>query len=85
MISGAFKWLRHVHEFKDIEDGTEMVDTLTWEAPLGTVGQLTDFLFLKRHMESFVRQKQNALKSMAEAQANQAVHLTRARGSATQS
>jgi ligand-binding SRPBCC domain-containing protein len=85
MVSGAFRWLRHVHEFKDIDGVTEMVDTLTWEAPFGIIGRLADFLFLQRHMESFVRRKQNSLKSMAEAQVNQAAHLIRARDSASQS
>ena len=63
MVRGAFKRLRHVHEFRAREGGTLMRDTLEWEAPLGF---LADPLFLKRHMHWFVTTKQRALKEIAE-------------------
>ena len=63
MVRGAFKRLRHVHEFESRGGGTLMRDTLEWEAPLGF---LADPLFLKRHMRWFVTTKQRALKEIAE-------------------
>jgi ligand-binding SRPBCC domain-containing protein len=66
MARGAFKWLRHVHEFHSIEQGTLMRDVLSWQAPLGVLGYLADLLFLKRHMEWFVRTKQERLKHLVE-------------------
>lgn len=66
MTQGAFKSLRHVHQF--VEDGgvTTMTDVLDWEAPLGPLGRLADWLFLERHMAWFVRTKQVVLKGMIE-------------------
>lgn len=66
MVEGAFKWLRHVHEFEADRDATLMRDTLEWEAPFGIVGRLADIFFLQRHMRWFVTKKQTALKRIAE-------------------
>lgn len=69
MVNGPFKWLRHMHDFKGVPNGTLMVDVLEWEAPLGAVGRIADALFLKRHMRWFVVTKQRHLKQIAEATA----------------
>ncbi|GAC1402642.1 MAG: hypothetical protein NVSMB68_16460 [Thermoanaerobaculia bacterium] len=66
MTRGAFRWLRHVHEFEETNGLTSMYDTLDWAAPLGPLGRLADVLFLERHMRWFVRTKQNALREMVE-------------------
>ena len=66
MVEGVFSSLRHVHEFSPSGRGTLMEDRLVWKAPLGVLGRLADVLFLKRHMEWFVRTKQSHLKRIAE-------------------
>lgn len=66
MVQGAFKRLRHIHEFAVDDGATVMRDTLEWEAPCGVIGRLADLLFLRRHMRWFVVTKQNALKITAE-------------------
>jgi ligand-binding SRPBCC domain-containing protein len=66
MVQGAFKRLRHVHEFLSIGEITTMRDILEWQAPFGVVGRIADRLFLRRHMLWFVSTKQNALKQIAE-------------------
>jgi hypothetical protein len=66
MVTGAFKSLRHVHEFEAADDGTIMRDTLVWEAPLGILGRIADVLFLERHMRWFVETKQSHLKRIVE-------------------
>ncbi len=72
MVRGAFRSLRHRHEFHAEGGGTRMRDVLTWVAPLGILGRIADALFLKRHMTWFVRTKQNALKEIAEKRGGQA-------------
>jgi len=47
-----------------------MCDVLSWKAPLGVVGQLADFLFLKNHVRGFVSRKQFQLKLLAETKKN---------------
>jgi len=63
---GAFKSLRHIHEFSKIPQGTLMRDTLSWTSPFGPFGWMADRLFLRRHLTSFLRRKQQALKTYAE-------------------
>jgi len=70
MVDGAFKWLRHVHDFEVDRNATLMRDTLEWEAPFGIVGRLADVIFLRRHMRWFVATKQTALKRIAEESAH---------------
>ena len=66
MTRGAFKSMRHVHEFVPTAHGTLMIDTLIWVAPLGVLGVLADKLFLDRHMTNFLRERNAKLKSEAE-------------------
>ena len=66
MVRGAFRWLRHEHEFHVHARGTLMRDLLQWRSPLGLLGRIADALFVERHVESFVRSKQQNLKRMAE-------------------
>jgi ligand-binding SRPBCC domain-containing protein len=66
MVRGPFKSLRHVHEFREDGGVTIMTDTLIWTSPLGIVGQLADFLFLRRHMKSFLIRRNAGLKAVAE-------------------
>ena len=66
MVQGLFKWLRHFHEFTGADGATIMIDRLEWKAPLGLLGTIADALFLRRHMEWFVRTKQGELKRIAE-------------------
>jgi ligand-binding SRPBCC domain-containing protein len=69
MVEGAFKWLRHVHQFESEAGITIMRDIIDWESPFGFVGRAADSLFLRRHMRWFVATKQAVLKQIAEERA----------------
>ena len=66
MVQGAFKRLRHVHDFEFNDGTTVMRDTLEWKTPFGVIGRFADLLFLRRHMRWFVSTKQSTLKRIAE-------------------
>jgi ligand-binding SRPBCC domain-containing protein len=66
MLTGAFKKLRHIHEFSAVKDGTLMSDTLIWVSPLGVLGSIADKLFLERHMRNFLIDRNKNLKAIAE-------------------
>jgi len=65
-VRGAFRRLRHVHEFRVDGDVTVMRDVIDWTSPFGILGRIADALFVTRHMRWFVTEKQQALKRMAE-------------------
>jgi ligand-binding SRPBCC domain-containing protein len=66
MTNGAFKSLKHIHEFTPTASGTLMKDTLDWASPLGIFGKIADKLFLENYMENFIIERNNKLKAIAE-------------------
>lgn len=66
MQKGAFKSLRHVHEFQATDKGTIMTDTLYFEAPLGVLGWIAERLVLKFYMKKFLEHRNQQLKIVAE-------------------
>lgn len=66
MQNGAFKSLKHIHEFKPINDKTLMKDILIFEAPLGILGRAVEKIILKQYMKSFIEYRNNELKKWIE-------------------
>jgi ligand-binding SRPBCC domain-containing protein len=66
MQKGAFKRLRHVHEFEQQGDRTIMKDTLYFEAPFGVIGKLVERIVLKNYMRRFLEHRNRELKNLAE-------------------
>jgi ligand-binding SRPBCC domain-containing protein len=69
MLRGAFKSLRHTHEFKSVADGTRQTDIIEWASPCGVLGIVADTLFLKQHMARFLSRKNRELKRLVEQRA----------------
>lgn len=67
LVRGAFRELRHVHEFVERDGGTRMVDTFAFASPFGPVGRLVNALVLTRYMRAFLRERNTYLKRVAEA------------------
>jgi len=66
MVRGAFARFRHTHDFMRQNAGTLMVDVFDYTSPLGVVGRLADFLFLRRYMTRLLQRRNAYLKSAAE-------------------
>jgi ligand-binding SRPBCC domain-containing protein len=65
MVQGPFASFRHVHEFKEINETTRLVDTLIWESPLGVIGKLADKL-VETRLRKVVSERNQRLKQLAE-------------------
>lgn len=68
MQQGAFKYLKHIHEFKEQGMGTLMRDTLEFQSPYGFIGLIFDSLVLKRYMKKFIHDRNQQLKMLLESQ-----------------
>jgi ligand-binding SRPBCC domain-containing protein len=66
MQRGSFKSFRHEHIFKDKNGQTLMIDNFDYKSPLGILGKIADWLFLKRYMTNFILQRNNLIKCKAE-------------------
>lgn len=67
MVRGAFHSFDHDHFFEHDQGVTTMQDRFQYKSPLGSLGRLADFLFLKRYMERLLRTRAGVIRSAAEA------------------
>lgn len=68
MVAGAFKSMKHDHEFIAQPHGTLMKDRFEFESPLGIIGRLFDWLFLRGYMHRFLVHRNQVLKELAESE-----------------
>jgi ligand-binding SRPBCC domain-containing protein len=66
MQKGAFKYMKHVHDFTEHGEGTIMKDTLEFQSPLGASGNLVDSIVLNHYMKKFVKDRNFKLKEILE-------------------
>jgi len=66
MKQGDFKSMRHQHHFKQIENGTLMIDILDFESPYGGLGRMFNSIYLTRYMEKMIETRNLVIKEYAE-------------------
>jgi ligand-binding SRPBCC domain-containing protein len=66
MVNGDFKSMRHEHHFKQIENGTLMIDLLNFSAPYGTVGSLASKMYLTGYLKKLLEHRNSIIKEYAE-------------------
>lgn len=49
---GPYKMWHHEHHFKEVEDGVEMTDIISYSMPLGIIGKFVHWLFIRRQLEN---------------------------------
>jgi ligand-binding SRPBCC domain-containing protein len=68
MVAGAFKHMKHDHEFSAHPSGTQMIDRFEFQSPFWILGSIVDQLFLTGYMRRFLIRRNNILKQLAESQ-----------------
>ena len=66
MVQGAFKSFRHEHYFTRDNKQTIMRDEFVFESPLGLIGKLANWLYLKRYMTALLIKRNLVIKEEAE-------------------
>lgn len=66
MKKGSFKSMKHEHHFKQIDNGTLMIDVFNYEAPYGGLGRLINNLYLFNYLEKLIDQRNKVIKEYAE-------------------
>jgi ligand-binding SRPBCC domain-containing protein len=66
MKKGDFKSMKHEHHFKQIDNGTLMIDVFNYEAPYGSLGRLISNLYLFSYLEKLLEQRNQVIKEYAE-------------------
>ena len=66
MINGDFKNFKHKHHFKQIDNGTIMIDIVDFESPYGSLGKFFNAVYLKKYIEKFLIKRNDIIKHYAE-------------------
>ena len=66
MVKGAFKSFRHEHYFSQKEEFVIVKDIFEYKSPLGILGKVADFMFLKNYMKRFLVERNQVIKKYAE-------------------
>lgn len=66
MVDGDFKSMRHEHHFKQVANGTFMIDIFVFESPWGGLGKLVNSFYLTRYMHRLLEQRNQVIKEYAE-------------------
>lgn len=66
MLRGAFKKIHHQHIFKEENGITTMIDIFDFEAPLGFLGKIAEWMFLKNYMKRLLVERNKIIKHVAE-------------------
>jgi ligand-binding SRPBCC domain-containing protein len=66
MVTGDFKSMRHEHHFKQIENGTLMIDLLDFESPYGSLGKISNKIFLTSYLRRLLEHRNQVIKLYAE-------------------
>ncbi len=66
MVAGAFRYFEHEHHFAAMDDGTRIRDDVRFEPRYGLLGWLATKLFVRRHLEQFLIERNAVIKRVAE-------------------
>ena len=65
-VEGDFELLKHEHYFKEIQNGTLLIDQFRFEIGRGKLGALFNQLYFTRYMERLLEERNNLIKEVAE-------------------
>ncbi len=66
MVKGDFISFLHEHHFKGIENGTIMIDKVSFETPYGLIGKMVNSFYLKSYIEKMLISRNRVIKDYAE-------------------
>jgi ligand-binding SRPBCC domain-containing protein len=66
MTQGDFKSFLHEHHFKQVDNGTIMIDVLEFESPYGIVGELFNSIYLRQYLQHLLHKRNEVIKDYAE-------------------
>ena len=63
-IKGPFSIWIHNHIFKKHQDGTLIIDDIKYSIPLGIIGNIVNFLFVKRDLENIFNYREKIIRQV---------------------
>ncbi|HYJ39045.1 MAG TPA: SRPBCC family protein [Chitinophagaceae bacterium] len=66
MLQGDFKKMKHQHHFKQVDNGTIMIDIFEFESPFNSLGRFFNRLYLTSYLRKVLEQRNLVIKEFAE-------------------
>ncbi|MBC7850305.1 MAG: SRPBCC family protein [Chitinophagaceae bacterium] len=66
MTEGDFTVMKHEHHFKQVENGTIMIDQFYFESPYGIIGKVVNQFYLTRYLRRLLERRNLTIKEYAE-------------------
>lgn len=66
MKKGDFRSFRHEHHFKQIDNGTIMIDVVDFEVPYGWLGNIFTNIYLKKYLKRLLEHRNQVIREYAE-------------------
>lgn len=66
MMEGDLRSMRHEHHFKQVENGTIMIDLFYFETPYGMIGKILNRVYLTRYLRRLLEHRNQFIKEYAE-------------------
>ncbi|MDB5193934.1 MAG: hypothetical protein JWQ96_3497 [Segetibacter sp.] len=66
MVTGDFKSMKHEHHFKEVANGTLMIDVFSFEVPYGGLGKFFSKVYLQGYMKNLLEKRNAVIKDYAE-------------------
>jgi len=66
LVNGDFKSMKHEHHFRQIENGSLIIDLFNFESPYGYLGKIANQVVLTRYMRNLLERRNKSIKEAAE-------------------
>jgi ligand-binding SRPBCC domain-containing protein len=63
-LKGPYSYWHHYHQFKAVEGGTEISDTVHYALPAGPVGNLVHWLFVRRQLNRIFNHRREVIEKL---------------------
>jgi ligand-binding SRPBCC domain-containing protein len=61
---GPYRRWHHTHEFREVAEGTEVIDRIEYEMPLGWLGRIAHALFVRRNLRKIFDYRRQAIERL---------------------
>lgn len=68
LVEGDLRSMKHEHHFKQIENGTLLIDIFSFESPYGKLGKLINQCYLKKYFSQLLEHRNQIIRQYAESE-----------------
>jgi ligand-binding SRPBCC domain-containing protein len=68
LVEGDLRSMKHEHHFKQIENGTLLIDIFSFESPYGKLGKLINQCYLNKYFHQLLAHRNQVIRQYAESE-----------------